>query len=179
MRLAVCLASLLLLAACDRSGLEEPPEDAEVPGTFEASVRQLGGSGFETLSGTAVFRETSPGTLMVQLASPLPSGADTSTLHLIAVPGTAQLTEEPGTTALCYRSPVFQDGPYRAESGSVAVTTLTEASVEGSLDATAFLDLQTGPTTTTRIRVRIDGAFRARPGLPSLDESAIRTCDSP
>lgn len=178
MRVLLLAAVLLSLSACDRTGLDDPMEPMGVPGTFEATVRQIGGSGFEDMTGTAVFSSAGADAFVVRLASPLSSGTDTTRLDLVVTPGEAALREGAGLAALCYRSPVFQDGPYRGESGTLASTVLSEASVDGTIDGTAFVDLQTGPTTTNRVRVSIEGTFQAIPGAPRLDAEAVRQCAS-
>lgn len=169
--------SLLLLVglvSCDRALPEEPEIDA-ARGTFEVRIRQVGGGGFEDLSGTAVFSETDDG-IVLRLTSTLPSGSAESTLDLLVRRSTTQLAEADAQTALCVRSAVFADGPYRAESVALTLATRGTADLEGTLDGTAFVDLPTSPTTSVRLRVRIDGSFWARPGDPGVLPDLVRRC---
>lgn len=174
MRVLAVTALALVFSACDRLVPEEPPPVDE-PGTFEATVRQVGGGGFEVLSGTAVFAPTDTGTFVVRLASPLPSGTDVATLDLVVVPGTTPLNNDT-QAAICYRSPVFADGPYRTETGDLVVSVADAATVEGVFTGTAALDLPTGPDTSVRLRVTVEGAFRALPGAPGVDADTVRRC---
>jgi len=181
----------VVLVACDRQGPEAPTSDRAL-GTFAATVRQVGGGGFETLEGTATVAITggsSPG-VTVRLASPVGGSTDTTTLDLsLAVtrlPGLGDTEigdlSEPATdaatvVALCYRSPLFQDGPYRSASGTLTVTEAGPAVLAGEIDATAYADLPTGPATSTRVRVEVEGVFRAAVGEVGVLPEAVRRCD--
>ena len=170
------LLVVLALVACDRAGPEEePPPDGS--GTFQARADQVGGGGFEEMEGSAVFTETGGGGLVVRLESARSAGAPT-TLDLVlpaATEGSVGLGEPPAA-ALCYRSPVFPDGPYRTESGTLTVTTATATELAGALDGTAALEIPTGPDTSVRLRVEVEGTFRAAPGAVGVSASAIRRC---
>lgn len=184
--LALALISAVL-TGCERTLTADPPPD-DATGTFEARVRPLTGNGFETMEGSASFETTFDGapTFTVRLASPLPNGADTTTFDLVMAssmpaPGEYGVGDpaETGPTAVvgCYRSVFFPDGPYRSESGTLTVTASSADQVEGAFDVTVYLLLQTGPTTSQRVRLRIDGTFSAAAGDTNTDAEAVRRCE--
>ena len=187
LRQPLLLLLALAAAGCDRSGLPEEEPEEMAPGTFVARVEQVGGGGFEELQGTAVV-DVEP-TVKVRLAVPIADGASRVDLLVegprpddAALPGPGvyrigDATVEDPAAALCYRSPVFADGPYRSESGSLTVTGVSAETLDAEFEAVGALDLATGPDTSVRVRVELSGRFRARPGQVGDSAGSIRRCD--
>ena len=182
MRHALLLLGALAvpLAACDRAAPEEIVDDGDL-GTFEASVRQTDGPAFETLEGTATVSASEAG-VTVRLRSPLPQGRATTLdlaldLPALPTPGTYALGKQVEDDAsLCYRSEIFPGEPYRAESGTLTVVESAPGTLHGELRATGAFDLQTGPATSVRLRIEIEGAFRAEPGEANTSPAEVRRC---
>ena len=179
--LLLLLAAIVIpLGGCDREGPGPVMEDEE-SGTFEAFVQPTDGSGFERLEGTATVTASAED-VTVRLLSPLP-GQNATTLDLafmmsaFPAPGTYTLGKEmESDTFLCYQSEIFPSEPYRAESGTVTVTESEPGTLHGEIRATGAFDLQTGPGTTFRRRVTIEGTFRAAPGETGTRLADVRRC---
>lgn len=191
--LAAVLLFAVLALGCDDPLLQDEGENLE-QGTFGAVAGSASGPGFETMAGTAHFgmvqmpdgspvfvvRLTSvpPGidgvtTLDFALIVPEPPGKGTYSLGDPDV-NTADFSEE---FAACYRTSLFEDGPYRSESGLLQVDYVGANAVEGSFDLAVYTLLPTGPDTDIRRLLPVSGAFRSIRGATDIDPTDLLACD--